>query len=185
VPSPAQYVYLNVAVDDIEDFRGIPVRGADKNTVDIVSALGMAGVAMPWGELIPALASGRVKGVATSATSGVDGKFWEFMDYIYPTNHTWGSNMVTINLDAWNRLSPENQAAIESVAAQLEPVFWNVSRQGDVDSIAMMAENGMQLMEISDDLRAEMTERAQQLQADFVARVPEAAPIIEQFEASR
>ena len=41
VPSPAQYVYLNVEVDDIEDFRGIPVRGADKNTVDIVSALGM------------------------------------------------------------------------------------------------------------------------------------------------
>ena len=185
VPSPAQYVYLNVAVDDIEDFRGIPVRGADKNTVDIVSALGMAGVAMPWGELIPALASGRVKGVATSATSGVDGKFWEFMDYIYPTNHTWGSNMVTINLDAWNRLSPENQAAIEEVAAELEPVFWKVSRQGDVDSIAIMAENGMQLMEISDELRAEMTERAQQLQADFVARVPEAASIIEQFEASR
>ena len=185
VPSPAQYVYLNVAVDDIEDFRGIPVRGADKNTVDIVSALGMAGVAMPWGELIPALASGRVKGVATSATSGVDGKFWEFMDYIYPTNHTWGSNMVTINLDAWNRLSPENQAAIEEVAAELEPAFWNVSRQGDVDSIAVMAENGMQLMEISDELRAEMTERAQQLQADFVARVPEAAPIIEKFEASR
>ena len=185
VPSPAQYVYLNVAVDDIEDFRGIPVRGADKNTVDIVSALGMAGVAMPWGELIPALASGRVKGVATSATSGVDGKFWEFMDYIYPTNHTWGSNMVTINLDAWNRLSPEHQAAIEEVAAQLEPVFWNVSRQGDVDSIATMAENGMQLMEISDELRAEMTERAQQLQADFVARVPEAAATIDQFEASR
>jgi TRAP-type C4-dicarboxylate transport system substrate-binding protein len=106
VPSPAQYLYLQVLADDIEDFRGIPVRGADKNTVDIVSALSMAGVAMPWGELIPALASGRVKGVATSATSGVDGKFWEFLEYIYPTNHTWGSNMVTINLDVWNDLTP-------------------------------------------------------------------------------
>ncbi len=185
VPSPAQYVYLNVEVDDIEDFRGIPVRGADKNTVDIVSAIGMAGVAMPWGELIPALASGRVKGVATSATSGVDGKFWEFMKYIYPTNHTWGSNMVTINLDAWNSLSPENQAAIEKVAAEMEPAFWNVSRQGDVDSIAVMTQNGMQLMEISDDLRAEMAERAQQLQADFIARVPEAGPIVDQFKASQ
>lgn len=185
VPSPAQYVYLNTEVKSIDDFRGIPVRGADKNTVDIVSAMGMAGVAMPWGELIPALASGRVKGVATSATSGVDGKFWEFMKYVYPTNHTWGSNMVTINLDAWNRLSPENQAAIEKVAADLEPVFWNVSRQGDVDSIAIMAQNGMQLMDISDSLRAEMVERAQQLQAEFIERVPEAGAIVEQFKASR
>lgn len=185
VPSPAQYVYLNTEVKSAEDFRGIPVRGADKNTVDIVSALGMAGVAMPWGELIPALASGRVRGVATSATSGVDGKFWEFMEYVYPTNHTWGSNMVTINLDAWNSLSPENQAAIEKVAADLEPSFWNVSRQGDIDSIAIMAQNGMQLMEISDELRAEMVERAQQLQAEFIERVPEAGAIVEQFKASQ
>lgn len=184
VPSPAQYVYLKVEVDGIDDFAGIPVRGADKNTVDIVSAMGMAGVAMPWGELIPALASGRVEGVATSATSGVDGKFWEFMKYIYPTNHTWGSNMVTINLDAWNKLTPEQQAAIEEVAARLEPEFWEVSRQGDLASIKTMTENGMELREISPDLKAAMVERALALQADFVARVPDAGPIVEQYKAS-
>ncbi len=183
VPSPAQYVYLKVEADSLDDFSGIPVRGADKNTVDIVSALGMAGVAMPWGELIPALASGRVEGVATSATSGVDGKFWEFMKYIYPTNHTWGSNMVTINLDVWNSLAPEHQAAIEEVAARLEPEFWEVSRHGDLDSIKTMTNMGMELVEISPELRAQMVERAQQLQADFVARVPDAAPIVEQFKA--
>ena len=184
VPSPAQYVYLKVEVDGIDDFAGIPVRGADKNTVDIVSAMGMAGVAMPWGELIPALASGRVEGVATSATSGVDGKFWEFMKYIYPTNHTWGSNMVTINLDAWNKLTPEQQAAIEEVAAKLEPEFWEVSRQGDIASINTMTENGMELREISPELKAAMVERALALQADFVARVPDAGPIVEQYKAS-
>jgi TRAP-type C4-dicarboxylate transport system substrate-binding protein len=185
VPSPAQYLYLQTLVESIDDFRGIPVRGADKNTVDIVSALGMAGVAMPWGELIPALASGRVKGVATSATSGVDGKFWEFLEYIYPTNHTWGSNMVTINLDVWNELTPEQQAAIEKVSARLEPEFWDVSRQGDLDSLKAMTENGMKLVEISPGLQAAMVERAAALQADFVERVPDAGPIIEQFKASQ
>ena len=185
VPSPAQYLYLQTLVESIDDFRGIPVRGADKNTVDIVSALGMAGVAMPWGELIPALASGRVMGVATSATSGVDGKFWEFLEYIYPTNHTWGSNMVTINLDVWNELTPEQQAAIEEVSARLEPEFWDVSRQGDLDSLKAMTENGMELVEISPELQAAMVERAAALQADFVARVPEAGDIIEQFKATQ
>lgn len=184
VPSPAQYVYLKVKVDSLGGFSGIPVRGADKNTVDIVSALGMAGVAMPWGELIPALASGRVEGVATSATSGVDGKFWEFMKYIYPTNHTWGSNMVTINLDAWGRLTAEQRTAIQEVAARLEPEFWEVSRNGDLASIKTMTEMGMELVEISPELRAQMIERAQRLQADFVARVPEAGPIVDQFKAA-
>jgi len=184
VPSPAQYVYLKAAVDNIDGFKGIPVRGADKNTVDVVNALGMAGVAMPWGELIPALASGRVAGVATSATSGVDGKFWEFLDYIYPTNHTWGSNMVTINLDTWNKIPADQQDAIEKAASDLEPEFWGVSRQGDLDSIKTMSDQGMKLVDISPEMRATMVERAEALQKAFLERVPDAAPLVEQYKAS-
>lgn len=184
VPSPAQYVYLKVLVENIDGFKGIPVRGADKNTVDIVNAIGMAGVAMPWGELIPALASGRVEGVATSATSGVDGKFWEFLKYIYPTNHTWGSNMVTINLETWNQIPADQQKVIVELAAKLEPEFWEVSRQGDVDSIKTMTDRGMELVPLSAELSAQIRERAVPLQEDFVARVPAAGPIIEQFKAA-
>ena len=185
VPSPAQYVYLKEEITEIEGFAGIPVRGADKNTVDIVTAVGMAGVVMPWGELLPALASGRVDGVATSATSGVDGKFWEFLDYIYPTNHTWGSNAVTINLDTWNKISEEDRAAIEKVAADLEPTFWDVSRQGDLDSIATMGENGMKLVPLSDELLGEIAKKAETVQAAFFERVPEALPIVEAYKASK
>lgn len=185
VPSPAQYVYLNKDIASIDDFRGIPVRGADKNTVDIVSSLGMNGIAMPWGELIPALASKRVEGVATSATSGVDGKFWEFLRYIYPTNHTWGSNAVTINLDVWNKLSPADQAAIEEVATRLEPEFWQVSRKGDLASIETMKGNGMELKDISPELADAIAERAAQVQAAFFERVPAAMSVVEAFRASR
>ncbi|WP_435312017.1 TRAP transporter substrate-binding protein [Primorskyibacter sedentarius] len=185
VPSPAQYVYLKAEVDDIEDFRGIPVRGADKNTVDIITAIGMDGVVMPWGELLPALASGRVDGVATSATSGVDGKFWEFLDYIYPTNHTWGSNAVTINLDVWNDLDAEDRTAIEAVAADLEPDFWEVSRKGDLNSIATMAENGMTLVPLSDTLKVQIAERAESVQAEFFDRVPQALPVVDAYRASK
>lgn len=185
VPSPAQYVYLKVKIDKIEEFRGIPVRGADKNTVDIVTAIGMAGVVMPWGELLPALASGRVDGVATSATSGVDGKFWEFLKYIYPTNHTWGSNAVTINLDTWNKLSEKDRAAIEKVAADLEPSFWDVSRQGDLDSIKTMSKNGMTLVSMSDELKGKIAEKAATVQAAFFKRVPAAKPIVDAYKASK
>ncbi|WP_378942851.1 TRAP transporter substrate-binding protein [Paracoccus sp. R86501] len=185
VPSPAQYVYLKTKVEDIDDFHGITVRGADKNTVDIVSSLGMDGIAMPWGELLPALASGRVQGVATSATSGVDGKFWEFLDYIYPTNHTWGSNAVTINLDKWNSLSEEDRTAIQKVATDLQPGFWDISRQSDVNSVATMTENGMELVEISDDLMAQIKEKAQGVQDEFFERVPDAKPVADAYLAAR
>jgi TRAP-type C4-dicarboxylate transport system substrate-binding protein len=185
VPSPAQYVYLKIMVKDINDFKGIPVRGADKNTVDIVTSLGMDGVVMPWGELLPALASGRVEGVATSATSGVDGKFWEFLKYVYPTNHTWGSNAVTINLDVWNGLSDKDKAAIEATSAELEPGFWDVSKNGDLSSIKTMTENGMELVPISDELKAQIDEKGKAVQDAFFARVPEALPIVEAYRAAK
>lgn len=185
VPSPAQYVYLNEMVDSIDDFEGIPVRGADKNTVDIISSIGMDGVVMPWGELLPALASGRVKGVATSATSGVDGRFWEFLDYIYATNHTWGSNAVTINMDVWNSISEEDRAAIEEVAATLEPDFWEVSRAADVASVTTMESEGMTLVPLSDELMAEIGERATVVQDAFFERVPAAKPIADAYLQSR
>jgi hypothetical protein len=48
-----------------------------------------------------------------------------------------------------------------------------------------MTEKGMELVEISPELQAAMAERAAALQADFVARVPEAGDIIEQFKATQ
>ena len=70
VPSPQQYLFLKVKTNTADGLKGIKIRGADKQVIDICNAAGMAGVIIPWGELIPALASGRVDGVATSAHLG-------------------------------------------------------------------------------------------------------------------
>ena len=138
VPSPLQYMFLKVKTDKADGLKGVKIRGADKNTVDICNATGMAGVIIPWGELIPALASGRVDGVATSATSGIDGKFWEFLKYIYPTNHTWSCNLVNINLDAWKKLTPAQQKALTDLGTSMEPEFWKVSADADKAAVTKL-----------------------------------------------
>ena len=184
VPSPAQYMFLKVKVASADGLKGVKIRGADKNTVDICNAVGMAGVIIPFGELIPALASGRVDGVATSATTGVDAKFWEFLKYVYPTNHTWSCNMVNINLDAWKKLPAAQQKAMEELAAKMEPEFWEVSAQADRDSIKKLTENGMELVPVSPAMMADIRKRAGNLQQEYLQRVPAAAPIVKQYLAS-
>ncbi len=181
VPSPAQYMFLKVKTDNVAGLKGIKIRGADKNTVDTCNAIGMAGVQIPWGELIPALASGRVDGVATSAASGVDGKFWEFLKYFYPTNHTWSTNMVNINLDTWNRLSPANQKAMTDLAARLEPEFWKVSADEDEVSLKVLRERGMELVPVSKEMSAQMYAMAKPLTGAYMERVPASRPIIEAY----
>ena len=184
VPSPAQYMFLKVKVTSADGLKGIKIRGADKNTVDICNAVGMAGVIIPFGELIPALASGRVDGVATSATTGVDAKFWEVMKYVYPTNHTWACNMVNISLDAWKKIPAAQQKAMEDLATKMEPDFWDVSAQADRDSIKKLTENGMELMPVSAALMADIRKRAGSLQQEYLQRVPASAPIVKQYLTS-
>ena len=113
VPWPTQYLHLKVKVDTIDGLKGIKIRVPDKGASDMLTAVGMSPVLIPWGETIPALASGAVAGVSTSSVSGVDGKFWEFLKYFYKTNHVWSSQMMTVNLDAWKKLTPEQQKAVE------------------------------------------------------------------------
>ncbi len=180
-PWSGQAIYLKVETDKLEDFAGIKIRTADKNTLDLVNSLGMSGVLIPWGELAQALATGRVDGVSTSVISGVDGKFWEFLDYIYPTDHTWASQMVTINLDTWNGLGADAQSTIEQVGKDMEAGFWANSIGKAEASKKILVENGMTMVDIPADMMAEMQERTAPIREEFVERVPDAGPIIDAY----
>lgn len=174
VPWPTQYLHLKVKVDTLDALKGIKIRVPDKNAQDMLAAVGMAPALIPWGETIPALASGVVAGVSTSATSGVDGKFWEFLKFIYPTNHTWSCQMMNVNLDAWKKLKPDQQKAIEELAKKLEPDFWKVSIANDVDSLAKLKAGGMEVVTIPPQMMKDFQAKTAPLLDAFLKKVPAA-----------
>jgi TRAP-type C4-dicarboxylate transport system substrate-binding protein len=174
VPWPTQYLHLKVKVADVDGLKNIKIRAPDKNGVDMLNALGMAGIMIPWGETIPALASGAVAGVSTSAVSGVDGKFWEFLKYVYPTNHVWSSQMLTVNLDSWKTLSPEQQKTIVEIAAKMQPTFWDNSLKADVDSLKRLKDGGMEVVPVSDAMMTDVRAKTAPLLEAFLKRVPAA-----------
>ncbi|MFL5209093.1 MAG: TRAP transporter substrate-binding protein [Microvirga sp.] len=181
VPWPTQYLHLKAKSDTVDGLKGIKVRVPDKNAADMVNAFGMSGILIPWGETIPALASGAVAGVSTSAVSGVDGKFWEFLKYVYPTNHVWSSQIVTVNLDEWKKLKPEQRHAIEETAKRLEPEFWAASVKADTDSLARLKEGGMEVVEIPPAMMAEFRARSAPLLDAFLKRVPAAEKAVRAY----
>lgn len=181
VPTPAQYLYTNLEVDSLDALAGLNTRGGDKSTVDVVTSLGMSGIFLPWAELIPALASGRVAAVVTSATSAVDGRFWEFLDYVYVFNGTGLSHIVSINLDTWNQISPENQAKIEEIAARLEPEFWAVSAAEGDNALEILQENGMTLVDYPQSMRDDILARSRPLLDAKLAQMPQYQQIVADY----
>ena len=183
VPWPTQYIHCNVKTETLDGLKGLKIRVPDRQAGDMINALGMAAVQIPWGETVPALASGAVVGVSTSSVSGVDGKFWEFLKVFYKTNHVWSSQIVTINLDSWKKISETNQKAIADLAAKLEPDFWKVSVEADNSSAKRMIEGGMQMLEVPAGMLKDMRAKTVALEEAFIGRAgPIAKEIIGQYK---
>lgn len=171
VPWPTQYLHLKVKAETVDALKGIKIRVPDKNSQDLAAAIGMAPALIPWGETIPALASGAVAGVSTSSVSGVDGKFWEFLKFFHQTNHQWSSQIVTVNNEAWKKLSPAHQKAIVELAAKMEPQFWATSQKADTDSSKRLTEGGMQMVVPSAAMMADLRKRTAALLDAYMKRV--------------
>ena len=172
VPWPTQYLHLKVKAESLDALKGIKIRVPDKNAQDMCSAIGMAPALIPWGETIAALSSGAVAGVSTSAVSGVDGKFWEFLKFFHQTNHAWSCQIVTINNDTLKKISAANQKIIVDLARKLEPDFWASSLKADQDSAKKLTDGGMQLVVPSPQMMADLRQRTESMLADFMKRVP-------------
>ncbi len=183
IPSPQQQIFTKVEVSTFADFSGIKIRSYDAASTKIFEAAGMTPVQLPWGEVIPSLATGAIDAVATSAPFAVDGSFWEFLKYGYPTRQSWNLNAVTVNLDAWAELSEEHRKAIEELGAKLEPTFWQSAQDTDAAQMKILAEKGMVNGEISDEIRQQLRETTAPLRAAELETLGEtAAKLVEAFE---
>lgn len=181
VPWPGQAVYSSKKIEKLADLSGLKIRVVDANGHDFFAALGATPLQMPWGDVVPSLAAGTINAVTTSSSSGVDGAFWEFMKNMNTFNWQASSNIVTVNLDAWNQLTPETQKAIEGAAKKLEGEFWQISRAEDESKLATLKEKGITVSGPSPELQAVLLERARPQWDAFKARVPDAAPYIDAY----
>ena len=181
VPWPAPGIYTKEEATKLDDLAGVKIRTYNKTTTELFNAIGMTAVQLPWGEVVPSLAAGTIDGVTTSASSGVDGKFWEFLEYFYPTGHVWSSDAITVNLDAWNDLSEADRAAIEKLSMDLEPKFWEVSRSEDAEKLKILNENGLKTGVVTDEMLSAMREATADQLSEFLAATPEAKPTLDAF----
>ena len=184
VPWPTQYLHLKVKAESVDGLKNVKIRVPDKNSQDMCSAIGMAPALIPWGETIAALSSGAVAGVSTSAVSGVDGKFWEFLKFFHATNHQWSCQIVTINNDTWKKISPANQKAMTDLAAKLEPEFWVSSLEADKNSAKRLTEGGMQMVVPPAAMMDELRKRTANMLTDFMKRVPASEKPIKAYLAA-
>lgn len=140
---PGAHLYTRKPVAGVADLRSQKIRTANSSSTSFFNALGASAVLMPWSDALVGLASGGLDGIATSATSGVDGKFWEFMGAINTISYVNPTAVVAVNLDALNALPEETRQIVIDAAARLQGDFRAVSENEDTNRLAELAAQGM------------------------------------------
>ncbi|WP_050929679.1 TRAP transporter substrate-binding protein DctP [Aestuariivita boseongensis] len=133
------------------DLEGKKVRVFGKTLGDFVSAAGGAPTLISGSEQYLAYQRGTVD-VGMTGVSGVKSrKLWEVMDTITVTNHADIEFVVVVNTDWWNGLSPEIQGHIRDAAAVAQDDVRDRMAQIEADAYAAAKENGMTIVELTDE----------------------------------
>lgn len=106
-------------IDGTPAFDGLRVRGT-VSYHPMIEALGGSPVVLSGGEVYTALQTGVVDAAAWSLTGVRDFHWYEVADYMSRPVFGQVGVMILMNLDAWNALDPEAQAAIAEVGRRLE-----------------------------------------------------------------
>ena len=106
-------IWAKKPITSADDLTNWKLRVWDKNGLDTFTNAGAAAVAMPWVDVLPALSTGTIEGVATAGEAGFRSKFNDYLSHFMTVNFAAGVGEATINLDTWNSLSPELQQAVQ------------------------------------------------------------------------
>ena len=184
VPWPSQNFFTKKPIKTLDDLKGVRMRTYDRVTADMVGKLGMVPQQMNNPDVVAALASGRLDAVMTSGSTAVAQKYWEFLKHTYNTNHLWASNLMVINTKSWEKISAPHRAAIEKLAREMEPQFWDVSRSEHTKRMAELREKGMTVEPASKEMLDRMRAVTRPMWDDFAKSAgPEAAKMLADYRA--
>ncbi len=170
VPWPPSGLVTKKPIRSPKDIVGLKTRTYDKNGANFLKELGGAPVSLPWGEVYSSLRTGMIDSVLTSAVSAKDGKFWEVLSYFTKINYAYPLNMVTINLDYWKALSPDQQKAMLKAAEEIEKLQWENSRKSNEEALKVIQEHGIKVSEETPELAKAMDSAAKKIIMDFMKK---------------
>ncbi len=186
VPWPPQGIYAKMEITSIADMEGLRFRTYNPGTGRIAALSGATPVQVEVADLPTAFATGRVEATITSPATGVNSKFWDFLEYYHDTQAWLPRNMVIVNTDAFEALDEDTRNAVLEAAAEAEERGWASSAEVTVSATEELAENGINVITPSDELRTGFMEIGAQIAAEWSEEAGETgAAVLETYESLR
>ncbi|KJS13421.1 MAG: C4-dicarboxylate ABC transporter [Hoeflea sp. BRH_c9] len=156
-----------------EDLAGVNLRmpGSDA-WLFLGKALGANPTPMAFTEIYTALSTGSVDGQDNPLPTVVDAKFYEVTKQVVLTSHLVDLNYIAFSKAVWDKLTPEQQAAVQKGADDAAESGRQAQLKKEEDLVSFLKEKGLEIYE--PDLNAFRTHvQAQYVGSEFAASWPE------------
>ncbi|SHH81225.1 TRAP transporter substrate-binding protein [Cognatishimia maritima] len=163
VPWPPQGLYTTKEITSVDDLAGLKFRTYNATLEEFASLAGAAPTQVEVPDIPQAFSTGRVEAMITSPSTGANSKAWDFLTH-YTDIQAWiPKNIVVVNKRAFRRLDEATQTAILDAAAAAEARGWEMSKAETDAKVAVLQENGITIVQPSDELMAGLREIGAQM----------------------
>jgi len=181
-PWPGAGLWTTKKVTTVVEMKGLKTRTYDKNGALVVEATGGTPYALPFSEVYSSLATGLIDSVITSTPTAVDAKFWEVLKFYQPLNITIATDMVNVNLNAFNKLDEKTRQALVQAGKEMEAAVWKKIAEVDKEKEAISNKNGIETVPVSNELMNALTDVTKGIREDYLKTAPaDAKAIVEEF----
>lgn len=135
-------------------------------------SLGANPTPMAYAEVYTGLQTGTIDGQDNPLPNVQNMKFYEVMSQIVLTSHLVGFDLLTISLDAWNKLTPEQQETVQAAADSA--IAWSTEQHQtqEAELAEYFREQGLEVYEPNLDAFREHAQRIY-LDSSMAANWPE------------
>lgn len=170
VPWPGQGLYTKQPVNSAADLKGLRFRAFNPATARIAELTGMTPTQVEAADIPQAFATGIVAAMITSPSTGVDSQAWDFTRYFYDLRAWIPKNMVFVSRRALDSLSPADREAVLAAARRAEQRGWQASQQEAASKTAILAQRGMQVLQPSPQLVADLKKVGETMTNEWLRR---------------
>lgn len=117
-------VWARKPILSMADLSGLRLRTYDVNGTVTFQAAGASPLQISWGDVVPQLATNALDAVLTGMEGGVMLALWEHLTDYTELDYARPLHMGHLNLEAFEALSPELQAAVDQAGADTVAHIW-------------------------------------------------------------
>ena len=162
----------------VSGMSGLKMRAPESTVwIRMYQLLGSAPTTVNWADVYSAMQTGLVDGMDAPPKPIVDSKYYEVLGAGVRTRHMVSVRTLEINQQVFDKLSPENQKAIQEAALESAAYGQKLAEGAEQDAYKVLQDKGVKIID-AEDLDA-WSAAMKPLWQEFVAKYPQMQGLID------